>query len=126
MFAAQCYHKMLVSIGESFQVFQDKSYSNRVFKIIGFACSAYHALKAKYGSGKFWNASESDDMTSTQMRMNWSIVAEILAAEIWQTHMTRRTFSIPKFMSFYIQWQTSCQLIDCQCACAEKLDMSQT
>ena len=46
---------------------------SQFFKMIGFACSAYHALKAKYKSGQFRNAS--DGMTTSQMRMNWSIVA---------------------------------------------------
>ena len=68
------------------------------FKIIGFTFSAYHALKAKYRSGQFCNAS--DDMTSAQSRMNWSIFAEVLAAEAGEARVFHRAFSIPKFISF--------------------------
>ena len=68
------------------------------FKIIGFTFSAYHALKAKYRSGQFRIAS--DDMTSPQTRLNWSIIAEVLAAEAGEARVFHRAFSMPKFISF--------------------------
>jgi len=69
-----------------------------LFQTDCFILSAYRAVKAKYRSGHLWIAS--DDMTSTQMRMNWSIVAEVLAAEAGEAHVKRRTFPIPKFIRF--------------------------
>ena len=68
------------------------------FKIIGFTFSAYHALKAKYRSGQFRIAP--DEMTSTQMRLNWNIFAEVLAAEAGEARVFHRAFSMPKFISF--------------------------
>ena len=68
------------------------------FKIIGFTFSAYHALKAKYRSGQFRIAP--DEMTSTQLRLNWSIFAEVLAAEAGEARVFHRAFSMPKFISF--------------------------
>ena len=47
--------------------------------IIGFAFSAYHALKAHYRSSKFSNASHS--ITHPQLRTNWSLFAEVLMTE---------------------------------------------
>ena len=77
------------------------------FKMIGFTFSAYHALKAKYRSGQLRIVS--DDVTSTQMRLNWSVIAEVLAAEAGEAHVFHRAYSMPKFIIFVMQWHTCCQ-----------------
>ena len=67
-------------------------------KIIGFAFSAYHALKANYRSGKFSNAS--DNMTQAQLRKNWSLFAEVLMAEAGEARVHHRAFSLSRFICF--------------------------
>ena len=67
-------------------------------KIIGFAFSAYHALKANYRSGKFSNAS--DSMTQAQLRKNWSLFAEVLMAEAGEARVHHRAFSLSRFICF--------------------------
>ena len=39
-------------------------------------------------------------MTVSQMRMNWSIVAEVLASEAGEAHVKYPAFALPKFIVF--------------------------
>jgi hypothetical protein len=59
---------------------------------VGFTFSAYHALKAIFGSGLF--CMPPDSLTPPQLRQNWSVFAEVIMAEAAEANLTYHVFSI--------------------------------